>query len=262
MATKPTIPSQYLPQPCGGSPRLTIFTHSTDFLYLIVSDEQPKRKPRFKTIRGLRYECGRQWEFVNPVCIPQMNIPTNTYHIFPLPTRNIGACVWYAITNACRADEATSFSPPIQYCYVDCPVNGGFIEMTRCPTTELGGNYSPAFRDVTNGNPAMRVNDLTIKVLVDGAIQCDANAIVRADPNANGNWTGEMYFRRSDGTEFGHSSGYSTDRDQEITITASGSIYAFANQLFTVHFRRTSGTNLLQRPASLNGDSRWTVSPL
>ena len=262
MSIKPTIPSQYLPQPCGGSPRLTIFTHSNDFLYLIVSDHQPKRKPRFKVIRGLRYECGREWEFIDPVCIPQMNIPTNTYHVFPLPTRNIGDCIWYAITTACRADEATSFSPPIQYCYVACPVNGGFIEMTRCPTTELGSDYSLGFRDVTNGNPNMRVNDLTIKVLTDDAYQCDANAIVRGDPLAAGTYTGEIYFRRGDGTEFGHSAPFSTQQGQEISIAASGSIYMFANTLVEVKVRRLSGTQLLQRPASLNVDSRWTVSPL
>lgn len=261
MAQKPTIPSQYLPQPCGTSPRLTVFTNSTNPLYLIFTDEQPKRKPRFKTIRGLTYECGRQWHLPNAICIPQMNLPTQKYHIFPLPTRAIGTCVWYAISNACQAAEATSFSPPIQYCYVACPPGGQFCIMQEILPTLLGGSYGLAYNNVVAGNAAVRVNDLTMKMLSAGSIVTQATAVVRADPNAPGTWTGEMYFEGNSYGEFGHAGPFTTDQGQEITISAVGEAFLPANELVTVNVRQTGGTNLLQTPGSLNATSQWSIGP-
>lgn len=262
MAQKPTIPSQYLPQPCGTSPRLTIFTSSSTFLYLIVTFKQPKRKPRFKTIRGLTYECGRQWAFEDAICIPQMNTPTNTYHIFPLPSANIGDCLWYSITTACRRDEATSFSPPIQYCYKACDPNGDFVQVEGLSATQLGSDYAFAYANVIAGNPACRINSVSLSPTADGDYAFNATAVVRADPNAPGNYTGELFFRRNDGVEFGISAPFSTDRGQEIAVAASGSIWMDAAHFCSIQTRRTAGTNLLQRPASLNAGSQWSMTPM
>lgn len=261
MAQKPTIPSQYLPQPCGPNPRITVFTNSPQHLVILWTTQEPQRKPRYKTIRGLRYECGRAWHLPGAICIPQSNIPTQNYHIFALPSNPVGTCGWYVISDACQLDEATSFSPPIQYCYVDCPPGGQFCIMQRCPTTELGGSYSLAFRDVIAGNAAVRVNDLTFKTLAAGSIVCQATAVVRGDPNANGIWTGEMYFEGPSVGEFGHSGPYSSDRDQEITISAVGSVFAPANEFISCKVRRTSASQLLQRPTSLNAFSQWSIGP-
>lgn len=262
MAQKPTIPSQYLPQPCGTNPRITIFTNSTDFLYLLFTFTRPKRKPRYKTIRGLRYECGRAWEYEDAICIPQTNTPTQNYHIFALPSAAIGTCGYYSISNACRFQEATSFSPPIQYCYVDCPPGGSFIQEQRAPVTLLGSSYALGYRDVIAGNAACRINDLSISPLTDFDYNFTATAVVRADPNANGTWTGEMYFRRSDGEEFGHTGPWTTDRGQEITISCSANFWVDAVQSVTVNVRRTAGTNLLQMPTSLNAFAQYAMTPL
>lgn len=261
MAQKATIPDQYLPQPCGTSPRITVFTNSTNFMFLIWTFYEPKRKPRYKTIRGLQYECGRQWHLPNAICIPQMNIPTNKYHVFPLPSAPIGTCGWYVISDACKSQEATSFSPPIKYCYVDCPPTGAFCQMQRVPTTLLGSDYSIAYRDVIAGNPNVRVNDIDMKTLAAGTYVITATATVRADPNAPGSYTGEMWVDSASEGDLGHSAPFTSDRDQEIPIAISVSAFLPANDHVTVKVMRTAGTNLLQTPASLNAFAQWTIAP-
>lgn len=262
MAQKPNIPSQYLPQPCGSSPRLTVFTNSPNFMYLLFTFDEPKRKPRFKTIRGLTYECGRQWHLPNAVCIPQMNIPTKNYHVFPLPTAALGTCGWYAISDACRAYEATSFSPPIKYCYVACPPGGGFCQMQRVPSTGLGADFGIPYRDVIAGNSNVRVNDLAMKALVDGDYAVTATAVVRADPNGIATYTGEIYIENlNTNEEFGHAT-FTTNPDQEIAIATSASLWMDANDWCEIKVRRTSASGLCQLPASLNATSQWSITPL
>lgn len=262
MSQKPTIPTQYLPQPCGTSPRLTIFTNHNQFMYLILTFTQPRRQPRYKTVRGVRVQCGRRWHFEDPICLAQINPPTNKFHIFALPSAPLETCVWYALVETCNALRTTSSSMPIKYCYTPCDDIEAFIAVKRCPVNEVGSDFSLAYADVEAGNSNLQINSVTLKAPTSGSYSCTADAVFDQNPFAGLSYSGYMYFRGSSGIEFGEGAEFQCIPGQQVTASASGSANLGVDELVTVHVRRTSPSGLIERDVALNADSRWSLTKL
>lgn len=262
MSQKPTIPSQYLPDPCGATPRIAIVTQEPSFLYMLFSTREPTKRKIYKDIRGEPVECGFEWYLPSPICIPQSNPLASTLHQFALPTMDLGTCIWYSISTSCNRANATSFWPPVQYCYEPCPPGGGFCLIQRVPTLLAGGSYTFGFRDVAAGNPAVKVNDLTLRTFSTGGYNLRGKVVCRADPFGPADWTGHPVFKINGATILAAGPDQTSLRGEFITLQLETSFNGGNFDLLTFGCERTSASGILQTTVAENVESYFSITPL
>ena len=262
MSVKPTIPDQYLPQTCGESPVVTFRTQYTGFMFLIFMITHPPNRWEYKNIRGVMRKCRAHWEVAEHICLPQINPEGSKQHTFALPTKPLGTQVYFLLSTECSSSGYIPATPPIRYTYKACPPGGSFIRIQRLNSTLLASTSDMQYADIAAGNPAAKVNNLTLKALTAGPYYLEAHFVGRADPNGTGLWNGHAKLTSNHQGIFATSGELSSDRGAEITLHVQGTVLAQANETFTSGWTRTSGTNLLQIPVSLNAESYFLLQPI
>lgn len=131
------VPVQHNIQRIAGVCTLTLISLKPDFLFLFWNYRQPRRTPRYVTLRGTRVLRGSGFSFKGWARIAQNEIGDTTTHTFDLSTIDPDRTFWYVLSDGTNPDYPNALTVPVQ--------------VTSCPAPSITKEVE-VFRDTTFPN--------------------------------------------------------------------------------------------------------------